>query len=195
MVVDPRDFPWTDGAFRGHALEGLVIYELHVGTFTEPGTFEAVIPHLAALVELGVTAVELMPVGEFPGARNWGYDGVHLFAPQSTYGGPRGMRRLVDACHAAGLSVILDVVYNHLGPEGNYLAEFGPYFTDRHPTPWGPGINVDGADAAGVRRYLVENARYWVREFHVDGLRLDAIHAIADASPRAHSDGAGGSGA
>ncbi len=183
MVVDPGDFPWTDGAFGGHALEALVIYELHVGTFTEAGTFEAVIPHLAGLVELGVTAVELMPVAEFPGARNWGYDGVHLFAPQSTYGGPPGLRRLVDACHTAGLSVILDVVYNHLGPEGNYLAEFGPYFTDRHPTPWGPGINVDGVGAAGVRRHLIHNARYWVREFHIDGLRLDAIHAIADASP------------
>jgi len=183
MVVDPRDFSWTDGAFRGHALEALVIYELHVGTFTEPGTFEAVIPRLAALADLGVTAIELMPVAEFPGSRNWGYDGVHLYAPQSTYGGPRGLRRLVDACHAAGLSVILDVVYNHLGPEGNYLAEFGPYFTDRHTTPWGLGINVDGADAAGVRRHLVDNARYWAREFHVDGLRLDAIHAIADTSP------------
>jgi maltooligosyltrehalose trehalohydrolase len=184
MVVDPRDFSWTDQSFGGHALEALVIYELHVGTFTAPGTFEAVIPHLARLVDLGVTAVELMPVAEFPGGRNWGYDGVHLYAPQSTYGGPEGLRRLVDACHAAGLSVILDVVYNHLGPEGNYLAEFGPYFTERHPTPWGPGINVDGADAAGVRRHLVENARYWVREFHVDGLRLDAIHAITDTSPR-----------
>ncbi|MGH7331779.1 MAG: malto-oligosyltrehalose trehalohydrolase [Candidatus Rokuibacteriota bacterium] len=182
MVVDPRDFAWTDQAFRGHALDALVIYELHVGTFTELGTFEAVIPHLAALVDLGVSAVELMPVAEFPGGRDWGYDGVHLFAPQSTYGGPRGLRRLVDACHAAGLSLILDVVYNHLGPEGNYLAEFGPYFTDRHPTPWGPGVNVDGPDAAGVRRHLVDNARYWVREFHVDGLRLDAIHAITDTS-------------
>jgi maltooligosyltrehalose trehalohydrolase len=183
VVVDPGDFPWTDGGFRGHDLQTLVIYELHVGTFTEEGMFEAVIPHLAALLDLGVTAVELMPVTEFPGARNWGYDGVHPFAPQSTYGGPRGLRRLVDACHAIGLSVILDVVYNHLGPEGNYLAEFGPYFTDRHPTPWGPCINVDGPDSAGVRRHLVENARYWVREFHVDGLRLDAIHAITDTSP------------
>ena len=183
VVVDPRRFPWTDQGFRGHALADLVLYELHVGTFTTAGTFEAVIPHLASLVDLGVTAVELMPVAEFPGSRNWGYDGVHLFAPQSTYGGPRGLRRLVDACHAHGLSVFLDVVYNHLGPEGNYLGEYGPYFTDRYKTPWGSAINYDGPDAAGVRRHVVENARFWVREFHVDGLRLDAIHSIFDASP------------
>jgi maltooligosyltrehalose trehalohydrolase len=183
MVVDPSGFPWTDQAFAGHALADLVIYELHVGLFTRAGTFEAVIPHLPHLVELGVTAMELMPVAEFPGSRNWGYDGVHLFAPQSTYGGPRGLRRLVDACHAHGLSVFLDVVYNHLGPEGNYLGEFGPYFTDRHRTPWGGAINFDGPGADGVRRHFVENARAWVREFHLDGLRLDAIHAIYDAGP------------
>jgi maltooligosyltrehalose trehalohydrolase len=183
MVVDPSAFAWTDQAFAGHALADLVIYELHVGTFTRAGTFEAVVGHLPHLVELGVTAVELMPVAEFPGSRNWGYDGVHLFAPQSTYGGPRGLRRLVDACHAHGLSVILDAVYNHLGPEGNYLAEFGPYFTDRYRTPWGGAINFDGPDAAGVRRHFIENARAWVRDFHIDGLRLDAIHSIFDASP------------
>jgi maltooligosyltrehalose trehalohydrolase len=182
-VVDSHAFTWTDAAFPGHALEDLVFYELHVGAFTATGTFEAVIPHLPRLAELGVTAVELMPVAEFPGSRNWGYDGVHLFAPQSTYGGPRGLRRLVDACHRQGLSVVLDVVYNHLGPEGNYLAEFGPYFTERYKTPWGAAVNFDGPDSAGVRRHFVENARYWVREFHVDGLRLDAIHAIYDASP------------
>jgi maltooligosyltrehalose trehalohydrolase len=182
-VVDPASFPWTDQAFTGHATADLVVYELHVGTFTRAGTFEAVIPHLPQLVDLGVTAVELMPVAEFPGSRNWGYDGVHLFAPQSTYGGPRGLRRLVDACHAHGLSVILDVVYNHLGPEGNYLGEFGPYFTDRYRTPWGGALNFDGPDAEGVRRHFVENARAWAREFHVDGLRLDAIHAIFDTSP------------
>jgi maltooligosyltrehalose trehalohydrolase len=183
VVVDPDRFAWTDSGFRGHALADLVIYELHVGTFTTTGTFEAVIPHLSRLVDLGITALELMPVAEFPGSRNWGYDGVHLYAPQSTYGGPRGLRRLVDAAHAAGLSVILDVVYNHLGPEGNYLGEYGPYFTDRYRTPWGTAVNFDGPDAAGVRRHFVENARYWVREFHVDGLRLDAIHSIYDASP------------
>jgi maltooligosyltrehalose trehalohydrolase len=183
LLVDPRVFPWTDEGFRGHPLADLVFYEIHVGAYTTPGTFEAVIPHLPNLVDLGVTAVELMPVAEFPGSRNWGYDGVHLYAPQSTYGGPRGLRRLVDACHAHGLSVVLDLVYNHLGPEGNYLAEFGPYFTDRYRTPWGNALDFDGPEREGVRRHFVENARYWVREFHVDGFRFDAIHAIYDASP------------
>ena len=183
VVVDPSRFTWTDGGFRGHALADLVFYELHVGTYTTTGTFEAVIPHLPRLADLGVTAVELMPIAEFPGSRNWGYDGVHLYAPQSTYGGPQGLRRLVDACHAQGLSVVLDLVYNHLGPEGNYLAEFGPYFTDRYRTPWGTAMNFDGADGGGVRRHFIENARYWVREFHIDAFRLDAIHAIFDASP------------
>jgi len=198
-LVDPRRFVWTDADFRGHALADLVLYELHVGAFTPLGTFEAIVPHLAALVDLGVTALELMPVAEFPGSRNWGYDGVHLFAPQSTYGGPRGLRRLVDACHARGLSVLLDVVYNHLGPEGNSLAEYGPYARDGHPTRWGPGLNFDGEGSAGVRRHVVENVRYWVREFHVDGFRLDAVHAIRDTSPvhilaelagAAHAEGA-----
>jgi maltooligosyltrehalose trehalohydrolase len=181
-LVDPAAFEWTDQRFAGHALADLVFYELHVGAFTTAGTFEGVIPHLDRLVDLGITALELMPIAEFPGSRNWGYDGVHLYAPQSTYGGPRGLARLVDAAHRRGLSVILDVIYNHLGPEGNYLAEYGPYFTERYKTPWGSALNFDGADAAGVRRHFVENARYWVREFHVDGLRLDAIHAIYDAS-------------
>src|SRR5499426_41427 len=183
VVVDGAGAVWTDQGFRGHALADLVFYELHVGTFTAAGTFEAVIQHLPQLVDLGITAIELMPVGEFPGSRNWGYDGAHLYAPQSTYGGPRGLRRLVDAAHGHGLSVVLDVVYNHLGPEGNYLAEYGPYFTDRYKTPWGMAINFDGADSEGVRRHFVENARYWVREFHIDGLRLDAIHSIFDHSP------------
>jgi maltooligosyltrehalose trehalohydrolase len=182
VVVDPTAFRWTDAGFQGHALADLVFYELHVGTFTSAGTFEAIIPHLDELATLGVTAVELMPVAEFPGSRNWGYDGVHLFAPQSTYGGPEGLRRLVDACHARGLSLLLDVVYNHLGPEGNYLAEFGPYYTERYKTPWGTAVNFDGPDGGGVRRHFVENARRWVREFHVDGFRLDAIHSIFDAS-------------
>jgi maltooligosyltrehalose trehalohydrolase len=182
VVVDPA-FRWTDQGFTGHALNDLVFYELHVGTFTAAGTFEAVIPELDRLVDLGITAIELMPIAEFPGSRNWGYDGVHLYAPQSTYGGPAGLRRLVDAAHARRLSVVLDAVYNHLGPEGNYLAEFGPYFTDRYKTPWGSAVNFDGPDAGGVRRHFVENVRYWVREFHVDGFRLDAIHAIYDASP------------
>jgi maltooligosyltrehalose trehalohydrolase len=182
-VVDPAAFAWTDAGWTGVPLGALVFYELHVGTFTAEGTFDAAIPHLAELADLGVTAVELMPVAQFPGERNWGYDGVHLFAPQASYGGPDGLRRLVDAAHRVGLAVYLDVVYNHLGPEGNYLAEYGPYFTDRHRTPWGDGVNYDGEGSAGVRRHVVGNARYWVREFHVDGLRLDAIHAIADDSP------------
>ncbi len=183
VVVDPRRFMWTDQDFRGVAPRNLVVYELHVGAFTPTGTFEAVIPHLPALADLGVTAFQLMPVAEFPGSRDWGYDGVHLWAPQSTYGGPRGLRRLVDACHARGLAVFLDVVYNHLGPEGNYLAEYGPYFTDRVKTPWGPAVNFDGEGSDGVRRHVVENGRAWVRDFHVDGFRLDAVHAIHDASP------------
>ena len=183
VVVDPTRFVWTDQEFGGHALGELAFYEIHVGTFTPPGTFEAIILHLARLVELGVTAVELMPIAEFPGSRNWGYDGVHLWAPQSTYGGPRGLRRFVDACHARGLSVFLDLVYNHLGPEGNYLAEYGPYFADRTQTAWGPAINYDGAGSEGVRRHVIENGRMWVSEFHIDGFRLDAIHAIYDTSP------------
>src|SRR5207247_714323 len=182
MVVNPASFPWTDEAFTGHALADLVIYELHVGTFTAAGTFEAIVPNLPNLVELGVTAVELMPVAEFPGSRNWGYDGVHLFAAQSTYGGPRGLRRLVDACHAHGLSVLLDVVCNHLGPEGNYLGEFGPYFTDCYKTPWGPAINFDGPHSDDVRHYFIQNALYWFTDLHVDALRLDAVHAIKDFS-------------
>jgi maltooligosyltrehalose trehalohydrolase len=183
VVIDPTRFVWTDQEFVGHAPVELVFYEIHVGTFTPAGTFEAVIPHLARLVDLGITALELMPVAEFPGSRDWGYDGVHLFAPHSTYGGPRGLRRLVDACHARGLSVFLDVVYNHLGPEGNYLAEYGPYFTDRYSTPWGPAVNFDGPGSEGVRRHVTENGRMWVSEFHIDGFRLDAVHAIHDAGP------------
>lgn len=183
VVVDPRRFVWTDQEFRGRDFADLVFYEVHVGTFTPAGTFEAIIPYLPALADLGITALQLMPIAEFPGSRDWGYDGVHLFAPQSTYGGPRGLRRLVDACHARGVSVFLDVVYNHLGPEGNYLAEYGPYFTDRATTPWGPAVNFDGEGSAGVRRHVVENGRAWVSEFHIDGFRLDAVHAIHDASP------------
>jgi maltooligosyltrehalose trehalohydrolase len=181
-VVDPGAFRWTDADWRGLTMAELVLYELHVGTFTSAGTFDAVVPYLGGLRELGVTALELMPVAEFPGARNWGYDGVALYAPQSTYGGPEGLRRLVDAAHGAGLGVILDVVYNHLGPEGNYLGAFGPYFTDRYRTPWGAALNLDGPESDEVRAYFVDNARYWVTEFHLDGLRLDAVHAIVDTS-------------
>ncbi|HEU4594866.1 MAG TPA: malto-oligosyltrehalose trehalohydrolase, partial [Pyrinomonadaceae bacterium] len=156
----------------------------HVGTFTPEGTFDAVMPKLAHLKTLGVNAVELMPVAEFPGGRNWGYDGSHLYAPQSTYGGPEGLKRLVDACHREGLAVVLDVVYNHLGPEGNYLGEYAPIFTHNYRTPWGDALNFDDAESDGVRRHFVENALYWLTEFHVDGLRLDAVHRIVDASPR-----------
>jgi maltooligosyltrehalose trehalohydrolase len=179
-VVDPSAFAWTDAGWRGLPLPAMVLYELHVGTFTPEGTFEAVIPRLPRLTELGVTAIELMPVASFPGSRNWGYDGVGLFAPQHGYGGPEGLRRLVDACHAAGLAVIMDVVYNHLGPEGNYLAEFGPYFTDRHRTPWGQAVNFDGEGSRAVRDFVIANACAWVAEYHCDGLRLDAVHGIFD---------------
>lgn len=184
VIVDPTAYKWGDEGWRGHPMKELIIYELHVGTFTEEGTFVAVIPHLPYLRdELGATAIELMPVAEFPGRRGWGYDGVHLYAPHSEYGGPDGLKALVDACHYNGLAVVLDVVYNHLGPEGNYLRDFGPYFTDRYKTPWGEAINYDGVGSAGVRRYIIDNALYWITEYHVDALRLDAIHGILDESP------------
>jgi maltooligosyltrehalose trehalohydrolase len=182
VVVDPGAFAWSDAAFRAPALSELVLYELHVGTFSDAGTFDGAIERLDDLVALGVTACELMPVGQFPGARNWGYDGVDLWAPQSTYGGPEGLRRLVDACHARGLAVVLDVVYNHFGPEGNYVERFGPYLTDLHHTPWGQAVNVDGPQSDEVRRYLCGNALHWLDEYHIDALRLDAIHGIVDTS-------------
>jgi maltooligosyltrehalose trehalohydrolase len=168
----------------GRALEDYVIYELHVGALTEEGTLDAAVGELDALVELGVTAVELMPLAEFPGERNWGYDGVFPFAVERSYGGPAALVRFVDACHQRGLSVIVDVVYNHLGPEGNVLPRFGPYFTDRYRTPWGDALNFDGAGSDAVRRYFVENGLYWLFAIGVDGLRLDAVHAIADESER-----------
>ena len=182
-VFCPEHFFWTDHEWTGVPREDLVIYELHVGTFTPEGTFEAIIPRLESLRELGITAIELMPVAQFPGERNWGYDGVHPFAVQNSYGGPHGLQNLINACHHAGLAVILDVVFNHLGPEGNYLGEFGPYFTDHYHTPWGAAVNFDQAGCDGVRPFVLENVRYWVRDFHVDGLRLDAVHAIFDSSP------------
>ena len=182
-VIDTSAFVWTDSGWCGPALKDLILYELHVGTFTPEGTFDAIIPRLPALRDLGVTAIELMPVASFPGVRNWGYDGVGVYAPQRSYGGPAGLQLFVNACHAIGLAVVLDVVYNHFGPEGNYLADFGPYFTDRYETPWGKTINYDGADAGPVRQFVVENACYWIREYHLDGLRLDAAHGIIDASP------------
>jgi maltooligosyltrehalose trehalohydrolase len=184
QIVDPAAFPWTDAGWPGLRREGLVIYELHVGTFTAAGTFDAVVAELPRLRDLGVTAIELMPVAEFPGRWNWGYDGVDLFAPSHVYGGPDGLRRLVDAAHAAGLGVILDVVYNHLGPDGNYLRAFSPhYFTDRYRTPWGDALNYDGPHSRPVRDFVCAAACRWVEEYHIDGLRLDAVHAIFDASP------------
>ena len=184
-VVDPSAFRWTDAQWRGVAMRELVIYELHTGTFTHEGTFTAIIPFLRGLRrELGVTALEIMPVAQFPGARNWGYDGVDLYAVQYSYGGPDGLKQLVDAAHAEDLAVILDVVYNHIGPEGNYLPLYGPYFTEKYKTPWGPALNYDDADSDEVRRYVVDNALYWITEYHVDGLRLDAVHGIFDFSAR-----------
>ena len=183
-VVDQDAFEWTDHAWKGIEMADYVIYELHVGTFTPEGTFDAVIPRLASLRELGVSAIELMPVAQFPGERNWGYDGVALYAPQNSYGGPEALKRLVNAAHAHDLAVVLDVVYNHVGPEGNYLAEFAPYFTDVYRTPWGSAVNYDGPDSDEVRRFVIENACYWIADFHIDALRLDAIHGIFDFQAR-----------
>ena len=181
QVVDTH-FPWDDGTWSGISLQEYIIYELHVGLFTPQGTFEAIIPRLDELKDLGITAIELMPVAQFPGDRNWGYDGAYPFAVQNTYGGPEGLKKLVNACHQREVAVILDVVYNHLGPEGNYLGDFGHYFTDRYRTPWGSAVNFDGADSDEVRRFFIENALYWITEFHIDALRIDAVHAILDFS-------------
>ncbi len=181
--VDPQ-YPWQATEWRGIPLRDYIIYELHVGVFTPEGTFDAAIARIPYLLELGVTAVELMPVAAFPGERNWGYDGVFPFAVQHSYGGPLGMKRFVDACHLHGLAVILDVVYNHLGPEGNYLRDFGPYFTTRYRTPWGEAVNFDGEESAPVRHYFVQNALYWVTQFRIDALRLDATDTIHDMSAR-----------
>ncbi|MCR6631558.1 MAG: malto-oligosyltrehalose trehalohydrolase [Magnetospirillum sp.] len=184
-VVDPRAYEWADGGWRGRPWEEAVVYELHVGTFTPEGTFAAALARLDYLADLGVTAIELMPLAEFPGARGWGYDGVLLFAPEATYGRPEDLKAFVDAAHARGLMVMLDVVYNHFGPEGNYLhATARRFFTDRHHTPWGQAINYDGADAGPVRDFVIHNALYWLSEFHFDGLRLDAVHAIQDDSAK-----------
>ena len=184
-VVDPSTFAWSDRRFRPARLRDAVLYELHVGTFTAEGTFEAAAARLPALAELGVTHVELMPVGEFPGHNGWGYDGVYVSAAHSAYGGPHGLARFVDAAHGAGLGVILDVVYNHVGASGvKALEAFGPFFTERHETPWGKAVNFDGEGSDGVREWVLQSATGWVRDFHVDGLRLDAIHAIHDDGAR-----------
>jgi maltooligosyltrehalose trehalohydrolase len=181
-TVDHADFAWEDADWRQVPLREAVIYELHVGTFTPEGTFEAAIDRLPYLVELGITHVELMPVAEFSGDRGWGYDGVDLFAPHHAYGGPIGLKRLVAAAHRVGLAVLLDVVYNHFGPEGNYLGRYGPYFSSRYRTAWGDAVNFDGPGSDEVRRFVVDHAVHWLADYHVDGLRLDAVHAIYDAS-------------
>jgi malto-oligosyltrehalose trehalohydrolase len=182
-VIDPHAYAWNDGAWRGRPWHEAVIYELHVGTFTREGTFAAAIERLDDLAALGITAIELMPVADFPGRRNWGYDGVLQFAPDAAYGRPDDLKRLIDAAHARGLMVLFDVVYNHFGPEGNYLHVYAPaFFTQRHHTPWGAAINFDGKTSRTVRDFFIANALYWLEEFHADGLRLDAVHAIFDAS-------------
>lgn len=182
-VIDPIAFTWTDQEWKGLPLADYIIYELHPGTFSQFGTFDGIIPSLRYLKnEVGITAIELMPVTQFPGSRNWGYDGTYLFAPHNSYGGPQALQRLIDACHSAGLAVILDVVYNHLGPEGNYWGDFGPLFTDHYRTPWGSAINFDGPHSDAVRDLIISNAVYWTRDFHIDALRLDAVHGIFDSS-------------
>ncbi len=181
-TVDHTAFEWQDAKWQAPPLSFGIVYELHTGTFSEKGTFDGVIDHLEDLCGLGITHIELMPVNSFSGVRGWGYDGVGLYAPQESYGGPDGMKRLVDACHGRGLAVILDVVYNHLGPEGNYLAHFGPYFADHYTSPWGKAVNLDGPYSFEVRRFFVDNALMWLRDYHVDGLRIDAVHAFMDIS-------------
>ncbi|RZK39435.1 MAG: malto-oligosyltrehalose trehalohydrolase [Pedobacter sp.] len=183
-VVNLSDFPFSDHNWQNPPLSEYIIYELHVGTFTPEGTFAAIEEKLDHLVDLGITAIEIMPVAAFPGTRNWGYDGVFPFAVQESYGGPKGLQQLVNACHEKGLAVILDVVYNHVGPEGNYLSLYGPYFTDKYNTPWGDAINFDDAYADCVRHYFIENVLMWFRDFHIDALRLDAVHAIKDFSAK-----------
>ncbi len=183
-IVDPSEFRWSDEEWRGVPLEDYVIYELHVGTFTPKGCFDSAIGKLAYLKDLGITVIEIMPVAACPGTRNWGYDGASPYAVQASYGGPEGFKRLVDAAHRLGMAVVLDVVYNHLGPEGNYLRRFGPYFTSHHKTPWGEAVNYDSDGCEPVRRYVIANALYWIREYRLDGLRLDAVQTIKDDSPK-----------
>jgi len=184
QVIDESAFTWTDTDWQGVPLPEMIIYELHVGTFTQAGTFEAIIPQLNQLKELGINAIEIMPVAQFPGERNWGYDGVYPYAVQNSYGGPEGFKKLVNACHQQGISVILDVVFNHLGPEGNYLREFGPYFTSKYGSVWGDPLNFDDQYSDEVRNYFIENAVYWFRDYHIDALRLDAIQAIFEVGAR-----------
>ena len=183
-IVDPARFAWSDATWRGLDLRDYVTYELHVGAFTPEGTFDSAVRKLEYLKQLGITVVEIMPVAACPGSRNWGYDGVSPYAVQANYGGPDGLKRFVDAAHRLGLAVMLDVVYNHLGPEGNHLPKFGPYFTSQHKTPWGDAVNYDSEGSEHVRDYVVQNAMYWIREYHLDGLRLDAVQTITDDSPQ-----------
>jgi maltooligosyltrehalose trehalohydrolase len=184
QVIDPRGFAWTDAGWTGTSLQHLIVYELHIGTFSAAGTFAGATAKLDDVAQLGVTAVEIMPVAEFPGARNWGYDGVDLFAPSRAYGMPDDFRAFVDTAHALGLSVLLDVVYNHLGPEGAYLTAYSAdYFTQRHRSPWGAGVNLDGEQSRHVRAFFIENALHWLTEYHIDGFRLDATHALCDEGP------------
>lgn len=183
-IVNPGEFLWADGKWKGISWDDMIFYELHPGTFTPEGTLDAICRKIPYLKKLGITCVEIMPVSQFPGARNWGYDGVGLYAVQNTYGGPSGLKRLVNACHRNGLAVCLDVVYNHFGPEGNYLHDYGPYFTKKYHTPWGDALNYDDAGCGGVRHFMVSNALYWLAEYHIDCLRLDAVHGIFDFGAR-----------
>ncbi len=180
-VLNHKTYQWQDNQWSGIPFKDLILYELHIGTFTPAGTFDAAIAQLDNLVATGINAIEIMPIAQYPGNRNWGYDGVFPYAVQNSYGGPDGLKKLVDACHQKGVAVFLDVVYNHLGPEGNYLNQFGPYFNDKYHTPWGNAINFDNEWSDGVREYFLNNAIYWFEIFHIDGLRLDAIHAIFDS--------------
>ncbi len=183
-IVDHASSAWQDGSWNGIALKDMIIYELHVGTFTREGTFDALLPRLDDLQSLGITALEIMPVAQFPGRRNWGYDGAYLYAVQNSYGGPAGLKRLVDACHLRGMAVILDVVYNHFGPEGNYIGEYGPYYSEKYTSPWGSALNFDDAWSEQVRSFFIENALFWFRHYHIDALRLDAVHGIIDMSAK-----------
>lgn len=184
QVVDHNSFDWEDEDWSNIPLERMIIYELHVGTFTPEGTFESIIPRLDSLNDLGVNAIEIMPVGQFPGERNWGYDGTYPYAVQNSYGGPSGLKKFVNVCHERKISVILDVVYNHLGPEGNYLRDYGPYFTDKYRTPWGDAVNFDGKYSDEVRNFFIENTLHWFGSYHIDALRIDAVHAIHDMSAK-----------
>jgi maltooligosyltrehalose trehalohydrolase len=181
QAIDTANFAWSDDDWRNLPLEDYLLYELHTGTFTPEGTFAGIETRLDYLVELGINAIEIMPVAQFPGTRNWGYDGVFPYAVQHSYGGATGLQHLVDCCHRKGLAVVLDVVYNHMGPEGNYFTDFGPYFTTKYQTPWGHALNFDGDYSDSVRRYFIENVLMWFRDFHIDALRIDAAHAIHDA--------------